>query len=202
MRGPLPEEQRTIIHELAENHKKLTRKVEMTKTGYVATTTSEDKNLAEKLKKHFRYMKKRLKFDRTCGRIHLYFGLRFSRIIRIKKAHDLATWPDRGKKWTSLHARKQRKARVPPDLPRPHSRSDSVFLKSPFLNRFRLIQILRINHPLIKPHLINNTHKAVSITQPVTTLPKNNIILRILSRLANLPSGHPPAVHIKSHFRT
>lgn len=60
MRGPLPEEQRTIIHELAENHKKLTRKVEMTKTGYVATTTSEDKNLAEKLKKHFRYMKKRL----------------------------------------------------------------------------------------------------------------------------------------------
>ena len=60
MRGPLPEEQRKMIHELAENHKKLTRKVEMTKNGYVATTTTDDKALAAKLKKHFGYMKKRL----------------------------------------------------------------------------------------------------------------------------------------------
>lgn len=60
MGGPLPEEQRNIIHELAENHEKLTRKVEMTKTGYLATTTSEDKELVAKLKTHFRYMKKRL----------------------------------------------------------------------------------------------------------------------------------------------
>jgi hypothetical protein len=60
MGGPIPEEQRTIIHELAENHKKLIRKVKMTKSGYVATTTSEDKMLVEKLKTHFRYMKKRL----------------------------------------------------------------------------------------------------------------------------------------------
>ncbi len=60
MGGPLPEKQRAIIHELAENHKKLTRKVEMTKKGYVATTTSGDKGLVAKLKTHFRYMKKRL----------------------------------------------------------------------------------------------------------------------------------------------
>lgn len=60
MGGPLPQEQRAIIHELAENHKKLTRKVEMTKKGYIATTTSEDQALATKLKTHFRFMKKRL----------------------------------------------------------------------------------------------------------------------------------------------
>ena len=60
MRGPLPQEQRELIHDLAENHKKLIRKVDLTKKGYVATTTSEDKKLPGKLKKHFRYMKKRL----------------------------------------------------------------------------------------------------------------------------------------------
>ena len=60
MRGPLPQEQRDLIHELAKNHKKLIRKVEATEKGYVATTTSKDKELAQKLKKHFRYMKKRL----------------------------------------------------------------------------------------------------------------------------------------------
>jgi hypothetical protein len=60
MGGPLPEEQRAIIHELAGNHKKLIRKVEMTEKGYVATTTSGDKELVKKLKTHFRYMKKRL----------------------------------------------------------------------------------------------------------------------------------------------
>ena len=60
MRGPLPQWQRDLIHALAENHKKLIRKVDLTKKGYVATTTSEDKKLAGKLKKHFRYMKKRL----------------------------------------------------------------------------------------------------------------------------------------------
>jgi hypothetical protein len=60
MRGPLPAEQREIIHELAENHKKLSRKVTLTAKGYEATTTSEDADLAAKLKTHFRYMQKRL----------------------------------------------------------------------------------------------------------------------------------------------
>lgn len=60
LRGPLPDEQRAIIQTLAKDHKKLTRKVELIDKGYVATTTSEDKQISEKLKAHFRYMKKRL----------------------------------------------------------------------------------------------------------------------------------------------
>lgn len=60
MRGPLPEEQRELINTLAKNHKKLNRKVTLNDKGYVATTTSGDQKLAEALKKHFRYMKKRL----------------------------------------------------------------------------------------------------------------------------------------------
>jgi hypothetical protein len=60
MRGPLPAEQRELIHDLAQNHQKLLRKVELVAKGYTATTTSDDKKLAEKLKKHFRYMEKRL----------------------------------------------------------------------------------------------------------------------------------------------
>ena len=60
MRGPLPAEQRNLIHDLAQNHQKLLRKVALVEKGYTATTTSEDKKLAEKLKTHFRYMEKRL----------------------------------------------------------------------------------------------------------------------------------------------
>lgn len=60
MGGPLPAEQQKLIHDLAEGHEKIVRKVEMTKVGYVATTTSDDQALAAKLKEHFRYMKKRL----------------------------------------------------------------------------------------------------------------------------------------------
>lgn len=60
MRGPLPVEQREIIHNLAENHKKLSREVKLTPKGYEATTTSDDAALVTQLKTHFRYMQKRL----------------------------------------------------------------------------------------------------------------------------------------------
>jgi hypothetical protein len=60
MRGPLPEEQRNIVHELAEHHKEFTRKVTMTEKGYTATTTTKNKELAKKLQTHVAYMKKRL----------------------------------------------------------------------------------------------------------------------------------------------
>lgn len=60
MRGPLPEEQRNIVHELAEHHKEFKREVTMTKKGYTATTTTKNKELAKKLKTHVAYMKKRL----------------------------------------------------------------------------------------------------------------------------------------------
>lgn len=60
MRGPLPEEQRKIVHQLAEHHKELVRKVTMTEKGYTATTTTKNKELAAMLQKHVAYMKKRL----------------------------------------------------------------------------------------------------------------------------------------------
>jgi hypothetical protein len=60
MRGPLPEEQRNIIHELAEHHQQFERKVTMTAKGYTATTTTKNKELARKLQTHVAYMKKRM----------------------------------------------------------------------------------------------------------------------------------------------
>ena len=60
MRGPLPAEQRAIIQFLADHHAELKRKVDMRKDGYAATTTTENKELAAKLKEHFAYMHKRL----------------------------------------------------------------------------------------------------------------------------------------------
>lgn len=60
MNGPLPEEQRNIIHDLAQRHTELKRKVTLTKKGYTATTTTPNKDLADMLKKHVTYMKKRL----------------------------------------------------------------------------------------------------------------------------------------------
>ncbi|MGJ8725492.1 MAG: hypothetical protein ACSHYB_13115 [Roseibacillus sp.] len=59
-RGPLPQEQRELIHYMAEHHKELVRKVSKTETGYTATTTSENKELVKKLHAHVAYMKKRL----------------------------------------------------------------------------------------------------------------------------------------------
>ncbi len=60
MRGPLPEEQQAIIQEMATRHKELKREVEQTEDGYSATTTTENKELAGKLKAHLAYMEKRL----------------------------------------------------------------------------------------------------------------------------------------------
>jgi hypothetical protein len=60
MRGPLPDEQQDIIHYMAEHHNELRRTVELRKDGYEASTVTENKELAEKLKEHFAYMQKRL----------------------------------------------------------------------------------------------------------------------------------------------
>jgi hypothetical protein len=59
-RGPLPEQQRELIRQLAENHKELKRTVTLTETGYTATTTSTNSTLAQALKDHVAYMEKRL----------------------------------------------------------------------------------------------------------------------------------------------
>jgi hypothetical protein len=59
-RGPLPKEQQELIHYLAEHHKEFKREVKLTKTGYTATTTTENKELTTKLKTHVAYMEKRL----------------------------------------------------------------------------------------------------------------------------------------------
>jgi len=60
LRGPLPEEQRALIRQLAAGHEQLERKVELVDGGYRATTTSADPELARALVAHVRYMKKRL----------------------------------------------------------------------------------------------------------------------------------------------
>ena len=59
-RGPLPEEQQDIIHYMAEHHAELSRMVTMTESGYRAVTTTENKELVNKLHAHVAYMKKRL----------------------------------------------------------------------------------------------------------------------------------------------
>jgi len=59
-RGPLPEEQREIIRYMADHHDELKRTVEFTDDGYTAVTTTENQDLAAKLKEHFSYMEKRL----------------------------------------------------------------------------------------------------------------------------------------------
>lgn len=60
MRGPLPNEQQDIIHYMAEHHNELHRTVEIRIDGYEASTTTDNKELAAKLKEHFAYMQKRL----------------------------------------------------------------------------------------------------------------------------------------------
>lgn len=60
MRGPLPAEQQQIIHYLADHHQQLRREVTVLDDGYAATTTSDNKQVAAKLKQHFSYMQKRL----------------------------------------------------------------------------------------------------------------------------------------------
>jgi hypothetical protein len=60
MRVPLPEKQQKIIQFLADHHTELIRKVEIRQEGYLAYTTTENRELAAKLKEHFSYMQKRL----------------------------------------------------------------------------------------------------------------------------------------------
>ena len=60
-RGGMPEEMREVIHGLFDGHEAFQRKVEVTATGYRATTTSEDKEVARLLQTHVRQMEKRLK---------------------------------------------------------------------------------------------------------------------------------------------
>ena len=56
----MPEAERENIHGLFEAHERILRKVMVTKTGYVSTTTSEDPEVAKILKSHVGQMKKRL----------------------------------------------------------------------------------------------------------------------------------------------
>jgi hypothetical protein len=60
MRGPLPSEQREIIKYMAKHHEELIREVKLSKDGYEASTTTENEELARKLKQHFAYMEKRI----------------------------------------------------------------------------------------------------------------------------------------------
>jgi len=60
LRGPLPEEQREIIHKLASHHKQLVRSVTLLDNGYEATTTTDNPELADLLRRHVQYMARRL----------------------------------------------------------------------------------------------------------------------------------------------
>lgn len=60
MRGPLPQEQRDLIHFMAEHHDEIERKVTLTDKGYRALTTSKNAEVVAALKTHVAYMKKRL----------------------------------------------------------------------------------------------------------------------------------------------
>lgn len=60
MGGPLPDEQKAILHEMATRYRELHREVVVTPDGYTATTTTENKELAAQLKAHLAYMEKRL----------------------------------------------------------------------------------------------------------------------------------------------
>jgi hypothetical protein len=59
-RGPLPDDQREIIHHLAAAHDAIARTVTLTPVGYEATTTSQDPEMAAMLKAHVSYMKARM----------------------------------------------------------------------------------------------------------------------------------------------
>ncbi len=60
VRGPLPESQKDLIHQLARSHEKIQRQVTLTETGYEATTTSTDPVIAAALRAHVAYMQKRI----------------------------------------------------------------------------------------------------------------------------------------------
>ena len=56
----MPAAARENIHELFNNHNKITRKLDITEKGYTATTTTEDPALAKVLQSHVKQMEARL----------------------------------------------------------------------------------------------------------------------------------------------
>lgn len=60
MHGPLPADQRELIHAMAAANDELTREVAFTDVGYTARTTSENPEIAAMLQKHVSYMQKRV----------------------------------------------------------------------------------------------------------------------------------------------
>ena len=58
--GQMPSDFRGVIHSLFSSHAKVDRAVEKTETGYTATTTSKDPEVAAMLKKHVSQMEARL----------------------------------------------------------------------------------------------------------------------------------------------
>lgn len=56
----MPEESRSVIHDLFAQHKKVTRAVKLTPQGYTAETTSSDPAVVSQLQKHVKQMKARL----------------------------------------------------------------------------------------------------------------------------------------------
>lgn len=58
--GRMPDDFRNTIHALFSDHEKVDRDVELTKTGYRATTTSDDPKVAKLLQSHVAQMQQRL----------------------------------------------------------------------------------------------------------------------------------------------
>lgn len=56
----MSQEAHQAIHSLFDNHSKVVRKVELTESGYISRTTSEDPGTAKTLKAHVKQMKDRL----------------------------------------------------------------------------------------------------------------------------------------------
>ena len=59
-RGPLPAKARNSIHQLLEQHGKVTREVTLTEDGYVAITKSTDPAITKTLRQHINQMEERL----------------------------------------------------------------------------------------------------------------------------------------------
>lgn len=76
----MPAEYRDTIHQLFSNHRDFTRTVELTETGYRATTVSADPEKAALLQKHVGQMEKRLdsgmpvrRWDPAFAEIHEHY---------------------------------------------------------------------------------------------------------------------------------
>ncbi len=67
-KGGMPGDFKANIHALFRNHKDITRKVELTKTGYRATTTSDNPEVVATLQKHVKQMQGRLEEGKSVRR--------------------------------------------------------------------------------------------------------------------------------------